>query len=266
MKAFRVLLSGILLLSISSVCLGSEYFKRNIIYIPYSKYIRSFTILTTQEPNRFNDEKDRPDPINRNTVKELAKNNIFFRYEKSKGAKWEMGIKRGNEREINLQVIEREYDLLDDKIKVIMKFPYFIQPPGKVYMQILNARTELSVFINNKPIFSSKYFGLPDESSRLLIPESGMWFRPDRVEIKTDYDYDNSTKVYTVSVCGMYKTKNYDNPGGRPKDLGKVWDLPEKYNCLSVDLKYNPSVVIDDDWMNREALKKEKEYKKIQCD
>lgn len=260
MKAFRVLLSGILLFSISFTSHGDRNFKYNLVHIPYSKYMRSLTIIAKQEFNRFHEEKDRPVPINGDTVQELKKNNIFFPYKNNKGTRWEMDAEGG--RRNRLQVIEREYDLLDDKIKVIMKFPFFITPPGKMYMRILNERTELFVFINNKPVFSSKYFGLSDESSRLLIPKSSMWFRPVRVEIKSNY----GTHADEISVYGMYKAKNYDDPGGRPKDLGEVWNLPVKYTGLNMDLENNPSIIIDDDWMNREALKKEKEYKKIQCD
>jgi len=259
MKAFRVLLSGILLFSISFACHGDRNFKSNLVQIPYSKYMRSLTILATQELNRFHEEKDRPVPINADTVQEMRENNVFFPYKNIKDTRWEMDAEGGKSR---LQVIEQEYDLLDDKIKVIMKFPFFITPPGKMYKYILNERTELFVYINNKPVFSSKYFGLPDESSRLLIPKSGMWFRPVRVEIKSN----NGTHADEILVYGMYKAKNYDDPGGRPKDMEKVWNLPVKYTGLNMDLKNNPSTIIDDDWMNREALKKEKEYKKIQCD
>jgi len=218
-----------------------------LIHIPYNEYLRSLSILSSHEWNRSSvkntiesgDYSLMPVPLDGNTVDKLAEANVFFN---NKGHK----------------EVKREYALLNDKIRVVMKFP-----EGETFGRRMtdNLRVELSVYVGDKKVFFSKYFGQKDETYTAL-PKSGLWFRPFSLEIG---NRDGAYPDY-LSVCGEYATRNYGVPWERnaSKDPA-LWDRPNRYNCMRISL-INQTEVFDDDKMNQMALSIEAEYKKVICD
>jgi hypothetical protein len=216
----------VLLLVVSPLWADIPYL---LVAIHHNKYLRTMTITAIEESNR--ELPGNKLPLDDGSIDDLEKTGVFF------------GKKQGN-------TVEKIYNFLDDEIRVVMKFPR--KQTGRRMND--STRVELSLYIEDKQVFSSKYFGQHSDFATHL-PESGLKFKPFFMQIHNNLEED-----YFIDICGIYAARDYSK---KNHESFTLTPSTKKRDCLGFTL--NDNGIINDIKMTQEALVNEAKYKKIIC-